>query len=262
MIPKFASEVAARLCELRNRDTSVLLRSRPLPELNPTWSSSFGSGGRNRTDCAFRHQGMSLISARCLSPRRLVPGLKLHGGAAVHPWLRELAEGRRLDRHAWRHAPASNGAREPSRLTFRNWRKAAGSIRSAGARPTGFQPAPAARPVRFPRKWRRAGELESHALRHHPLSRRRQAALLVHSPIGRDGRTRTCILRLRTAALIRLSYVTVCGSLVSWSASGVTIPAVYSSPLPRFIRPSRTPADNGLRGWIRTSGPDVPNVVL
>jgi len=63
-------------------------------------STQVGSGGRNRTDCAFRHQGMSLISARCLSPRRLVPGLKLHGGAAVHPCLRELAEGRRLDRHA------------------------------------------------------------------------------------------------------------------------------------------------------------------
>jgi hypothetical protein len=43
----------------------------------------------------------------------------------------------------------------------------------------------------------------------HPLSKRRQVALVVHPPIGRDDRTRTCILRLRRAALIQLSYVTV-----------------------------------------------------
>ena len=90
-----------------------------------------------------------------------------------------------------------------------DWRKAADPIRSAGAPnrlPTG-----AGRPAgSLSRK--NGGERvnsKSHALRHRPLSRRRQAALLVHSPIGRDGRTRTCILRHRRAALIRLSYVTV-----------------------------------------------------
>src|SRR6266496_3317463 len=33
--------------------------------------SELGSGGRNRTDCAFRRELMRLASARCLSPRQV-----------------------------------------------------------------------------------------------------------------------------------------------------------------------------------------------
>jgi hypothetical protein len=101
----------------------VLLRSRPLPELNPV-----GSGGRNRTDYASRHQGMSLISARCSSPRQWC---RASISTAAQQFVRACAK--KVDvsiampdgTHPFERGPGALPVDLPS------WRKAAGSIRSA-----------------------------------------------------------------------------------------------------------------------------------
>jgi hypothetical protein len=117
----------------------------------------------------------------------------------------ELGESRELESHTLRCHRFSKPCRRACPVDS-PWWKVAVPIRSActpGPLPTGAGP----RPVHFPKIG--GGRVHSKPMpfRHHRFSGPRRSPDRFTLQIGHHDRSRTCILRLRRAVLIRLSYV-------------------------------------------------------
>src|SRR5712691_4662875 len=151
--------------------------------------SELGSGGRNRTDCAFRRELMRLASA----------------GACLRVKWRKAEV---LILNALRHPSRFERERDTRRVDFPNWRKAESTIPTGSRLPAAFQAAPVPDRLAFRSGGGVKGRSPHVAVR--TVFKTGSASSPITPPfVGHRAASRTRISHLRTVAPFPLSYATL-----------------------------------------------------